>query len=507
MLQTLARVCVGFVSDEELNQVESSIVQSDHFLPSDSSFLKQFNMTTWSCFAKVACLEIYQMIHIAIPVVFSNIGLAIMLLISTAFVGHLDSPMFMASAAVANSLCAITLFLATGIASALDSLVPQAMGAKALPSLVVYYWRCVLLVVLAAIPVCFVFLFSSPLFIIFGIEQEIAAKSAQYLQVLLLGIFPMFISRAMLRYLNTVNIVLRPVIIISLCCALLILTSWIFMFGLNLGYLGAPLSLSIVQWIMMLWLSYEVYKFHYDMCIDSSWSETLTLAIQFDGIREFLFLAIPGAAMVFLESFAFEGSTIIAAHINKYVLAAHAAAMNLAVALYMIPMSISIAVAVRVGFRIGQANAPLAKFSLLIGLSFGQILALMTSLCLTSLSLAGSNTLFTSDANVVAVLNRIIPLVAMYQIFDYYHTVLGGGIRAYGYQTVGAIATIVSLYIIALPLAYVLGVHTFLKASGIWVGLASGLICIGLCYTIVLCTANVEAIIAQVHHKYNPKNE
>lgn len=83
--------------------------------------------------------------------------------------------------------------------------------------------------------------------------------------------------------------------------------------------------------------------------------------------------------------------------------------------------------------------------------------------------------LFTDDAEVVAIVSNVLPLVAFMDIFDCLATMAHGLLRGIGRQSIGGYANLATYYIIALPLSIGLAFGAGWKLTGLWSGVTFGL--------------------------------
>lgn len=78
--------------------------------------------------------------------------------------------------------------------------------------------------------------------------------------------------------------------------------------------------------------------------------------------------------------------------------------------------------------------------------------------------------LFTEDAAVVALVARVMPLVASFQVADGLAGSCGGVLRGMGRQHLGAVFNIVAYYVLALPLGIWLAFRAGKGLEGLWIG-------------------------------------
>ncbi|KAJ2616692.1 ethionine resistance protein [Coemansia sp. RSA 1804] len=84
----------------------------------------------------------------------------------------------------------------------------------------------------------------------------------------------------------------------------------------------------------------------------------------------------------------------------------------------------------------------------------------------------------TKDRSLILSLLPLLPLLVIVVVFDMISNVLTGILRGQGRQGIAAVIRVISLYVIALPLAYVLAFTLDLGLYGMWAGLAFGFVLI-----------------------------
>jgi len=258
----------------------------------------------------------------------------------------------------------------------------------------------------------------------------------------------------------------------------------------SLGFLGAPLGVSITYWLTFIGLI--------GYCIISpaharnqSWAGIqVSRVVQLRPCWEFLQLAIPGILMVGTEWWAFEIVAIAAGQLGALPLAAQSVIMTTDQVLNTIPFGIGVAASTRIGNLIGARSAKgasksshaIALLSVIMG---GAVMIIM----MASRNVFGY--LFSDDAAVVALVARVLPLVASFQIADGLAGSCGGILRGQGRQHLGALFNLVSYYVLALPLGIALAFRYNQGLQGLWVGQVVALFLVGFSeYAVVWLCSN-----------------
>ena len=196
------------------------------------------------------------------------------------------------------------------------------------------------------------------------------------------------------------------------------------------------------------------------------------------GIRYILGIGIPIGFTIFVEASMFSVIALFLAPLGPVVVAGHQIALNVVSLLFMLPLSIGMALTLRVSFLMG-ARAP--ETARLISRS-SLILAATTALVFALLLFAFSRdiaALYTSDREVQAVTVRLLMFAAFFQIADVIQVTCISALRGYKDTRISMFIMLFSFWGVGLPLGYLLTFTNWLLpamgAAGFWVGLTGGL--------------------------------
>jgi MATE family multidrug resistance protein len=188
---------------------------------------------------------------------------------------------------------------------------------------------------------------------------------------------------------------------------------------------------------------------------------------------------LPAATQVTLELGAFAAASALAGRLDPVSLASHQIALNLASLTFMVPLGVASAGAVRVGQAVGRRDAPAAaragRVALLVGTAF--MTAAACAFVLVPQPLVG---MFTSSTAVFALGRRLLLVAAMFQLFDGLQGVCTGLLRGLGDTRTPMIGNLAGHWLLGLPVGYALCFWWGWGVIGLWAGLSTGLIVIGL---------------------------
>ncbi|KAL6283895.1 hypothetical protein ACE6H2_014824 [Prunus campanulata] len=240
-----------------------------------------------------------------------------------------------------------------------------------------------------------------------------------------------------------------------------------------LGFKGAPLACSISLWIAMLMLAmYVIFAKKFKL----TW-EGFSLE-SFHYVLAALKLALPSAAMVCLEYWAFEILVVLAGLMPNAEQTTSLIAMcvNTEAIAYMITYGLSAAASTRVSNELGAGNPDKAKKAMAVTLKLSVLLGLLVVLALAF----GHNIwagLFSDSSAIIKLFASMTPFLAISIMVDSVQGVLSGVARGCGFQHLAVYVNLGTFYLVGMTVACVVGFKLKLYAKGLWIGLICGLCC------------------------------
>jgi MATE family multidrug resistance protein len=185
-------------------------------------------------------------------------------------------------------------------------------------------------------------------------------------------------------------------------------------------------------------------------------------------------LGAPIGVQQCLEFFAFGLTGLLMGRLGTVPMAGHETALNLAALVFMVPLGVGAAAAVRVGHAVGAGDRHAARRAAAAALACG--VGFMTTTAL--LFLAAPRLLaraYTADVAVLTVAAALIPIAGVFQIFDGVQAVAAGVLRGIGDTRVPMAAALVGFWLVGVPVSAWLGFRTSAGAAGLWWGFVAGL--------------------------------
>lgn len=193
-------------------------------------------------------------------------------------------------------------------------------------------------------------------------------------------------------------------------------------------------------------------------------------------VREILRIGIPIGIAIFFEVTLFTVIALLLTGLGPSVVAGHQVALNISSLTFMIPLSVGMALTVRVGHWLGAGETTLARRTawLGIGLNLGVAIFNATLMLLFASHLAG---LYSPDPAVVKTAATLMIFAAIFQLSDAVQVGAAGALRGYHDTFAVMLITFVAYWVIGLGSGYWLAFYadTPYGAPGFWTGLILGL--------------------------------
>ncbi|MEM9597341.1 MAG: MATE family efflux transporter, partial [Acidobacteriota bacterium] len=379
----------------------------------------------------------------------------------------------LAAGALGNSISFGALVFGMGVLFALDPLIAQAWGARNHVALARHLQRGMVLAVAMCVPMG-IFLWDIRwLLELLRQDPSIREPAAAYIRAIIPGMpgFLLFVAaRQTLQAMSRVRQALWAIFIANVVNAAanyaLIFGNWGFP---RLEVVGSAWSTTVSRWAM---------------CIAVLTIAAPSLRPYLTGLRRSVLapssygplvrLGIPIGLQVSLEMSMFLSVTLMMGNLGARELAAHQIALVLAAMSFMVPLGISGAAAARVGNAIGRGDPVGARRSAVTALALGVCVMTVSAMAFW-LFPSFLARLFTPEAAVVALAATLLPVAALFQIFDGLQVVSAGILRGAADTRLPAIIALIGFWGLGLPLAYALGIFLGWGPVGLWWGLTLGL--------------------------------
>lgn len=383
-------------------------------------------------------------------------------------VGHIGKAE-LGAVSLATMTASITFYSPVqGLATCLDTLCAQAYGSghRTLVGLQLQRMCCFLLFIL--VPVEYIWLHAESILAHLIPDPATAHLAGRYLHVLAYSMPASAVFECSKRYMMAQGLFAANTYVLLIAAPFNVLMNWYLVWHLEMGFVGAPLSSAITQWLMpILLLLYIVF-------IDGAQCWGGFSKRVFSNWGPMIRLALPGMIMVEAEYFAFEILTLASGQFGTTELAAQSILVTLTSTTYQLPFPVAIAASTRMANLIGAKLPEAAKTCARVAIVAGGIIGLFNVAMVAGFR-NQIPSLFTNDPDVRAAVIGAIPICAFMQIFDGLSAIANGMLRGVGRQEIGGYSSLASYYLVGLPLSFYTAFHLGWGLPGLWTGVTLGL--------------------------------
>jgi MATE family multidrug resistance protein len=428
--------------------------------------------------------ETILLVKASIPVILAYMLQNSLQTVSILMVGRL-SPEALATAAFSYMFAMATAWLiALGGTTALDTLGSSSYtSSKNKHDLGILLQRGLFVLTAFYGVVAVVWRFSEYIFRALGQEDFICVQGPKFLQLLIPGGLGYVWFEAMKKYLQAQGIYRPGTYALLVTSPLNALLNYLFIYPFGFGLYGSPIATGISYWLSFFILVGYATFVKGGECW-GGWEPRRAL----QHLGPFAKLAFLGVIHVGTEWWAFEIVALAAGRLGTIPLAAQSVVMTLDQIINTIPFGLGVAASARLGNLLGLGDALQARrcahSAALLSVFFGTIIL---TILMSTKNVIGR--VFNDDKEVIALVARIMPYVALFQIADGLNGSCGGALRGMGRQWVGALVNCVSYYGGALPAGIWLAFHGW-GLSGLWVGQCVALFLVGVLEWIIIAMCN-----------------
>ncbi|MCF7203395.1 MATE family efflux transporter [Pseudomonas oligotrophica] len=427
--------------------------------------------------------ELRSLFALALPMMIAQLAHTAMGFVDTVMAGRVGSA-DLAAVALGNSIWVPIYLLLTGIVLATTPSVAQRFGAGQHPEIGPLVRQALWMGLGLGLFCAGLMWNAEPVLRLMKVEAALVEPSMRYLQAVACG-FPAVGLYQVLRCYSDGLGHTRPSMVIGILGLMLnVPLNYIFIYGKfgmpALGGVGCGVATALVMLFMFLAMLFWVRRARY--------YRPSQLFARFDRphwplLQHLLAVGVPIGIAVFAEASIFSVIALLIGALGATVVAGHQIALNFTSLIFMIPLSLGMAVTVRVGQALGRREPREARFAAGTGIASALVYACFSaaSMLLFAEPIAR---IYTTDPAVVAVATGLFFYAALFQFSDVVQVTAAGALRGYQDTRMAMVFTLFAYWGIGLPLGYLLGLTDRLGPAsgpgGLWQGLIAGLSCAAL---------------------------
>ena len=421
--------------------------------------------------------KIKLFVKIMLPVLITQVGMFAMTFFDTVMSGNYGAA-DLAGVAIGSSIWTPVYTGLTGILIAITPIVSQLIGANKQKDVAHSVTQGIYLSVLLVLIVLTIGgLVLNPILNSMSLEPHVREIAHGYLVALSWGIIPLFFFSVIRSFIDALGQTRVSMMITLLALPINVFFNYVLIFGKlgfpELGGVGSGYATAITYWIVLILSLIIIMKLKpfskfqlFKTAVSFSLKECLTISK----------IGVPIGLSIFFETSIFSAVTLLMSGYNTNTIAAHQTALNFSSLLYMVPLSISMALTILVGFEVGAKRYRDAKQYSAIGTIFAVCMAFLFAIILYFFRFEIA-AIYTKDTEVIRLAGNFLIFALCFQISDAVMAPIQGALRGYKDVNLTFILSFTAFWIIGLPVGYVLANFTNMGPYGYWVGLIIGLAC------------------------------
>lgn len=446
--------------------------------------------------------ELRELFLLAGPILGAQLATTGMTFIDTSMAGQY-SPVDLAAIALGSSIWMPLSLLIRGVLIATTPTVAQLYGAQKLDQIAAPVrqglWVALGLSLLAVVALNN----TGVVYDWLQVEPEVSARSVEYLKALSWGVPAVCLYQVMSSYSEGMSKTKPAMVFGFLALMLNIPVNYVLIYGKfgfpELGGVGCGYATAISFWLMLLLMSLSV-KFadiHRRVGVFNEFSLP-----DFNRIKNLLKLGVPIGLSIFFEASIFSAVALVIGKLGAITVAGHQIALNFTALTFVVPLSMSIGVTIRVGQALGSGKPEQAAFTGFSGIAT----TLLTAACSASIMLLFPEkvaAIYTKDPAVSILAAELLFFAALFQFADGVQVASNGALRGYKDSRVPMVLILIACWGIALPFGYTLGMTDYITEPmgphGLWIGLVTAMT---LCAVMLITRLRIISRRYQKHEEF-----
>lgn len=314
-----------------------------------------------------------------------------------------------------------------------------------------------------------------------GQEPRIAAMAGDFMRIIVWAMVPMIVANVLRIFVSALNRPIFATMIIASAIAVSVLANWVLVFG-NLGAPALGLEGSALASVItsLFILASYVAAISWDRRlrryrIFGNWWRT-----EWSRMGDIARIGTPIMFTIIAEAGLFSGAAFLMGRIGPSELAGHTIALQVAALAFQIPFGIGQASTIRVGYHYGAGDRAAIGRAGWVALGIAVAFSIVTA----SIMLFAPHTVLSIYVDVDAAKNaamvgfavQYLLWAAIFQLVDATQAVAAGNLRGLQDTQMPMVIAVLSYWAGGFTVAVWLGFGTSLQGTGVWIGLAVGLL-------------------------------
>lgn len=416
-----------------------------------------------------------DLLVLAFPMIIGNLG-QILIGAVDVFVASRHSLDTLAAISIANAIAFCIYIVGIGLMAAISIVLSNYRGDRKPTKK--YLFSIVNFSLLLSVIFWVITVSTLPLIPVMGFETHLVPMIKDYIWISSFSIFGMYVYQSLKEFLQAHEIVNFPNILLIAALVVNLILNFVLVFGFMgipaLGVIGLAIATLIVRTLMGLIL--------FIFCL-----RLIDFRKRFDVIliKQLVKVGYPIGFALLLEFLGFNIITILVGRESGLFASVHTIVSTVGSICYMIPLSLSNALAIKVGFFNGaRIYDQIKKYSIagvVISVAF---MGLCTIMLLSFPQQIFA--VFTNNADVLAVGVPVLIIAACFEMFDGLQTSLSGVLKGLKMTKTVSACIISGYWVFGLPFGFWLAYGLNLQLKGFWLGLACSFLAIGIIEAVII---------------------
>jgi MATE family multidrug resistance protein len=414
-------------------------------------------------------------LRLAVPITIGQLSQMLMGVVDSMMIGRAGT-VPLAASSFGGSVFNIFFIIGLGILTPVAILSSRSIGAKRHDEAGEYLRHGLLLGLVAGVVQVAIILFISTRLGHFGQTPEVLAAVNPFFLLIGFSLLPALGYLSLRQFAESMGRPWVSVVVILAGVILNIFLNWVFIYG-NLGsrafgLAGAGIATLIARSagsvVLFLWLRSDPH-------MRAAWPRRWLAPFSAARIREMMAIGLPASGSLLFETGMFAFVTIMVGWLGSVPLASHQIAISCCAVTFMLPLGVAIAVGMRTSVALGAGEGhrilPIWTGANLLGGSVAFVIVLAFVFFGR-----GVASLFTTDPEVISTAAALLGVAAVFQVFDASQVISSCALRGISDVKVPAAVTFAAYWLVAVPVAYFVGIRLHRGAVGVWSGLAAGIL-------------------------------
>ena len=420
---------------------------------------------------------------LAYPIILGMLGHTLIMIVDNIMVGKLGSTE-LAAVSLGNSLIFVAMSIGIGFSTAITPLIAEAAAENDQKRIKLVFQHGLFLCIILGFMLFVLVVLCSPIMELLHQPDDVIALAKPYLNWVAFSLVPLIIYQGYKQFADGLSLTKYSMYAIIMANVVHVIINYFLIYGIwifpKMGILGAGLGTVISRIAMVLFMHFILANQQQLKPYFKGFKlKILTKKIS----NKIISLGFPSAMQMLFEVVLFTAAIWLCGSIGKTSQAANQIALSLASSTFMVAMGLNVVAMIRVGTQKGlhdfKGLITIARSVFMLAILIEIIFAIVFILFHKQLPVFFLNVenkfQMVDNIEVIAIASKLVLVAAVFQISDGIQVVVIGALRGLQDVKIPMYLTFISYWVIGFPISYYLGLHTNLKAVGVWIGLLAGL--------------------------------